>query len=172
MVLGPGLGRAEETGEFARQLISRWEGPLVVDADGLWATDEELLAERRGPTVITPHRGELASLTIPEPGWEEVQALAEKGVVVLAKGNPTLVCDSSQNWVVREGGPELATIGTGDVLAGWLGALWARGLSPAESARSAAFWHGRAGSSLAARGTVTADALCSEVGRWAWEATL
>lgn len=169
MVLGPGLGRAKETREWARQVIGRWNGPLLVDADGLWACDQKLLAERSGPTVITPHRGELASLTGPDPGLEQIRGLAELGVVVVAKGNPTLVCDASQTWVVREGGPELATIGTGDVLAGWLGALWARGLSPSEAARSAAFWHGRAGVALAARGTVTADALSSEVRRWAWE---
>ena len=71
--------------------------------------------------------------------------------------------------MVREGGPELATIGTGDVLAGWVAALWARGLSPGAAARSAAFWHGRAGAALSARRTVTADALSEEVGRWAWE---
>ena len=170
MVIGPGLGRVEKTREWARQVVGLWDGPLLVDADGLWACDQKLLAERPGPTVITPHRGELASLTRPDPGLQEIRALAESGVVVLAKGNPTLVCDATQTWVVREGGPELATIGSGDVLAGWLGALWARGLSPAEAARSAAFWHGRAGAALAARGTVTADALASSVSRWAWEA--
>lgn len=169
MVIGPGLGRAGETREWGRRVIEQWEGPLVVDADALWACDPPLLAGRRGPTVITPHRGELASLTCAEPGLAEIQGLALLGMVVLAKGNPTLVCDPSQTWVVREGGAELATIGSGDVLAGWVAALWARGLSPLTAARSAAFWHGRAGAGLAARRTVTADALAQEVGRWAWE---
>ena len=171
MVMGPGVGVAEESREFVRQVISERTGALVVDADGLRAADVELLAKRRGPTVITPHRGELASLVGPSPGLAEMQGLGLLGMVVLGKGNPTLVCDERDTWVVREGGPELATIGSGDVLAGWLGALWARGLSPSEAARSAAFWHGRAGAALAARGTVTADVLASEVGRWSWEAT-
>ena len=169
MVIGPGIGRVPETAGWARQVIEQWEGPLVVDADALWASDAELLAARRGPTVITPHRGELASLTVADPRVTEIQGLAAMGLVVLAKGNPTLVCDPSQTWVVGEGGPELASIGSGDVLAGWVAALWARGLSPLTAARSAAFWHGRAGAGLAARRTVTADVLVDEVGRWAWE---
>ena len=171
MVIGPGIGRADHTARWARGMIEGWEGRLVVDADGLWASDPGLLSDRRGPTVITPHRAELASLTNADPGLEEARGLAARGIVVLAKGNPTLVCDPSGTWVVREGGPELATIGTGDVLAGWVAALWARGLSPRTAARSAAFWHGRAGAALSARRTVTADALSEEVGRWAWERT-
>lgn len=168
MVIGPGIGRAAATRRFAREVIERREGPLVVDADALWASDARLLSTRRGPTVVTPHRGELAGLTGADPGPAEAQGLAGRGMVVLAKGNPTLVCDSSRAWVVREGGPELATIGSGDVLAGWVAALWARGLRPETAARSAAFWHGRAGAALATRRTVTADLLVAEVGRWAW----
>ncbi len=169
VVIGPGIGRAATTREWARGVIAGRKGPLVVDADALWASDGRLWAARAGPTVVTPHRGELAALTRADPGLAEAQELATPGVVVLAKGNPTLVCDRSRTWLVREGGPELATIGTGDVLAGWVGALWARGLPPETAARSAAFWHGRAGASLAARRTVTADLLAGEVGRWAWE---
>lgn len=169
MVIGPGISRAVATAEWARGVIERWEGPLVIDADALWAAGPELLSTRLGPTVITPHRGELATLTGPHPGLAEAQQLARQGMVVLAKGNPTWVCDPTGTWLVGEGGPELATIGTGDVLAGWVGALWARGLSAEVAARSAAFWHGRAGAALAARRTVTADLLAGEVGRWAWE---
>ncbi|MCE2526846.1 MAG: NAD(P)H-hydrate dehydratase [Actinomycetia bacterium] len=169
MVIGPGIGRTEETRKWARRVITGRTGALVVDADALRAADVDLLSRRRHPTVITPHRGELASLTGPDPGLAEMQSLGRAGVVVLGKGNPTLVCDATESWVVKEGGPELATIGSGDVLAGWLGALWARGLSPSVAARSAAFWHGRAGAALASRRTVTADVLVEEVGRWAWE---
>ncbi len=169
MVIGPGIGRAATTAEWACGVIKRWEGPLVVDADALWAADPDLLSARTAPTIITPHRGELAGLVGADPGLTEIQQLAGLGLVVLSKGNPTLVCDPSGTWVVAEGGPELATIGTGDILAGWVAALWARGLRAETAARSAAFWHGRAGARLAARRTVTADLLAGEVGRWAWE---
>jgi NAD(P)H-hydrate repair Nnr-like enzyme with NAD(P)H-hydrate dehydratase domain len=84
------------------------------------------------------------------------------------KGNPTLISDGSEPIMVRTGGPELATIGTGDVLAGMIGALWARGLDARTAAVSAAYWHGVAGADLARSGTLTADALARHVGRFAW----
>ncbi len=89
----------------------------------------------------------------------------EAGIVVLLKGNPTFVLGGEQ-WVITTGGPELATIGTGDVLTGSVAALWARGLDPETAARSGAYWHGRAGRSLAGRTTVTAEGLAEEIGRW------
>ena len=69
---------------------------------------------------------------------------------------------------VASGGPELATIGTGDVLAGTIAALWARGLDPETAALSGAYWHGRAGSDLAAAGAITAPELALGMGRFAW----
>ena len=85
----------------------------------------------------------------------------------MLKGNPTFVLGVDR-WLVRSGGPELATIGTGDVLAGMIAALWARGLDGADAARSAAYWHGRAGADLARSRTVTAEKLASSVARFAW----
>jgi NAD(P)H-hydrate epimerase len=66
--------------------------------------------------------------------------------------------------VITSGGPELATIGTGDVLSGVVAALWAQGLDTEIAARSGAFWHGVAGSRLAALRTVTAEELVYAVG--------
>jgi NAD(P)H-hydrate repair Nnr-like enzyme with NAD(P)H-hydrate dehydratase domain len=62
----------------------------------------------------------------------------------------------------------LASIGTGDVLSGMVGALWARGLDPRTAAISAAYWHGIAGADLASSTTLTADTLARHVGRFAW----
>ncbi len=66
------------------------------------------------------------------------------------------------------GGPELATIGTGDVLAGMIAALWARGLQPGEATISAAYWHGVVGRELARHQTVTADILSDYISAFAW----
>ena len=85
----------------------------------------------------------------------------------MLKGNPTVVA-GRETWIVASGGPELASIGTGDVLTGMTAALWSRGLDPEPAARSAAYWHGRAGASLAARTSLTATGLIDEVGRFAW----
>ena len=166
VVLGPGLG--PKTGGFGRSFAQLWHGPLVLDADGLNGIDLDTLARRKGPTVLTPHAGEFRRLAGAEADHERASALSEEtGAVVLLKGNPTFVA-SPELWVVNSGGPELATIGTGDVLAGMVAALWARGLGPAEAARSGAYWHGRAGSQMGATGSRTALALADLVGRWAW----
>lgn len=167
MVAGPGLGRGQE--DFVAGLLDGWEGRLVLDADGLNAVDGvEPLARRTSPTVITPHAGEFERLTGKKASYRAAARLPDAaGVVVLLKGNPTFVLGSDR-WVVRSGGPELATIGTGDVLAGMLGALWARGLSGEDAARSAAYWHGRAGADLAEGGSVTAELLATAVGAYAF----
>jgi len=165
MALGPGLGPGRQA--FVAALLVGWDRPLVLDADAIAAAGVDRLAARRHPTVITPHAGEFQRLTGEEAGWRPAAALAERtGTVVLLKGNPTVVA-GRERWVVTSGGPELATLGTGDVLTGMLAALIARGLDPETAARSAAFRHGRAAARLAAMGTVTASALARRVGRFA-----
>jgi NAD(P)H-hydrate epimerase len=166
VALGPGLGRGPGPEAIVRHVLAAWEGPLVVDADGLNALDVDVLASRSAPTVVTPHAGEFRRLTGADPDWEAAAVLArDAGVVVVLKGNPTIVA-GEQVWVVAAGGPELATIGTGDVLTGMIAAWWAGGLDAETAARSAAYRHGAAGRSLAARTTVTASGLVSEVGAW------
>jgi NAD(P)H-hydrate epimerase len=165
MTLGPGLGSDQD--KFVAALLEQWLGPLVLDADGLNALSGPQQLEARGaPTIITPHRGEFARLTGSEASLKAARRLAkDTDTVLLLKGNPTLVL-GEERWAVTSGGPELATIGTGDVLAGAVAALWARGLDPETAARSGAYWHGWAGRSLAGRATVTAEGLVEEIGRW------
>ena len=167
LVIGPGLG--PDLGGFVSGLLDGRAGPLIVDADALNALDGPgLLAKRTGPTVITPHAGEFKRLTGEKADYRAAAELPDAaGVVVVLKGHPTFVL-GRERWVVVSGGPELATIGTGDVLAGMIGALWARGLDGDTAARSAAYWHGRAGAGLAATRSVTAETLAGEVGRYAW----
>ncbi len=167
LVLGPGLG--PDQGKFVSAILEGREGPLLIDADGLNAlSGSDQLLERSGPTMLTPHHGEFARITGEDPTPEAARRLAQStGVVVLLKGNPTIVA-GERRWVVASGGPELATIGTGDVLAGLVAALWARGLDAEAAARSGAYWHGRAGAELAASGAVTAERLADAMARWAW----
>lgn len=163
LVIGPGLGSHRE--EFVRRLLAEWRGPVVVDADALGAIDHTR-AVRGAPLVLTPHAAEFRRLTGVEPGPDTATELAANtGAVVLLKGNPTFVSDGSTPWAVTTGGPELATIGTGDVLAGMIAALLAAGQPAAMAARTGAFWHGRAGAALALSRTVTAQELATFVGR-------
>ncbi len=159
VVLGPGLGQARSTGVIAREFIRRCPVPLLVDADGLNALasepnslPEEATFDRPAPTVLTPHPGEMARLvrrSVPQVQAERVKetlALAQRsGSVVVLKGQRSVVAEPGGRAAVNPtGNPGMATGGTGDVLAGVVGALLARHDSW-RAATAGAFVHGRAG---------------------------
>ena len=159
VVIGPGLGSAPGLGEFVAGILAGLAGPMVVDADALNALDGPQHLIREGETTITPHAGEFSRLTGRAASYQAAARLADDaGITVLLKGAPTFVM-GAERWVVASGGPELATIGTGDVLAGMIGAFRAAGLDSLVATRSAAFWHGRAAADLQHTRTVTADQL-------------
>jgi hydroxyethylthiazole kinase-like uncharacterized protein yjeF len=168
LVIGPGLGL--ERADLVTKTLSTWEGPMVIDADALAAiAPERVFGDQaiglRSRTVVTPHAGEFERLTGRPPSYSGARELADRiGATVLLKGNPTFVTDGGVPWLVNTGGPELATIGTGDVLAGMTAALLAGGHDPAVAGRAAAYWHGRAGADLARTRVVTALRLVEEIG--------
>ena len=165
VLVGPGLGRDTPADVVS---VLEVDDPLVLDGDALIPEIVDHLASRPAPTVLTPHAGEFRRLFGAEPTYGVAsQAARTAKMTVLLKGNPTFVV-GAERWVVSNGGPELATIGTGDVLAGMIAALWARGLDADVAARSAAYWHGRAGAALARHTAVTAAELAIDVGRYAW----
>jgi NAD(P)H-hydrate epimerase len=165
-IAGPGLAPADR--EAAQPIVGK-AARVVLDAGGLEPALIEAAGEGGAEVVITPHAREFERVAGVEGGAFAARAYAEKkGVTVLLKGNPTLITEGSEPIVVTTGGPELASIGTGDVLAGMIGALWARGLDASTAAVSAAYWHGIAGADLARTTTLTADALARHVGRFAW----
>jgi NAD(P)H-hydrate epimerase len=150
LVIGNGLGTGEGTAaEIRRAVAAAAEAvPVVVDADGLTALagDDTRLGDR---VVLTPHDGEFARLAGGPPGDDRLGAArdlaARRGCVVLLKGGPTVVAAPDGTvFAVATGDSRLATAGTGDVLAGVIGALCARGLDPFRAAAAAAFLHGQA----------------------------
>jgi hydroxyethylthiazole kinase-like uncharacterized protein yjeF len=153
VVLGPGLGRSESTGAFVRALVARLEVPLLIDADALYALGDDLglVAARIAPTVLTPHSAEAARLlgTTPEAVDADrpaaVRALAVGSATAVLKGPATLVAESGRIVVNQSGGPGLATLGTGDVLSGIVGALLARGMLPIHAAVVGCYLHGASG---------------------------
>ncbi|MGH2866174.1 MAG: NAD(P)H-hydrate dehydratase [Solirubrobacteraceae bacterium] len=155
LVLGPGLGRAEESGHLARELARTVKIPLLLDADGLNAHAGRLdaLAQRPAATVLTPHAGELARLLGTESAEIErhrlqaVRRAAETAqAVIVLKGDDTLVAEPGGRVGVSRGGASaLATAGTGDVLSGITGAFLAKGVEPFTAACAAVFLHARAG---------------------------
>jgi ADP-dependent NAD(P)H-hydrate dehydratase / NAD(P)H-hydrate epimerase len=159
-VLGPGLGRDPGSVELARGAVAAIEAPLVIDADGLnaFAGEIDRIAERRAPTVLTPHVGELGRLL--GRSSEEVaarrlgsarDAAEAAGAVVVLKGDDTIVTDGARIAVNALSAPALATAGTGDVLSGMVAALIARGLEPFAAACAGVLAHARAGGDAARR---------------------
>ena len=165
VVAGPGLG--EEDRDEAADIL-RKASRVVLDAGGLEPELVEAALEGGASVVATPHEGEFRRIAGVGGGSYSIRAYArKKGLVLLLKGNPTRISDGAEPVLVDTGGAELASIGTGDVLAGMIGSLWARGLQGMEAAVSGAYWHGRAGADLASTGAVTADALSRHVARFA-----
>jgi hydroxyethylthiazole kinase-like uncharacterized protein yjeF len=159
-VLGPGLGRDPGAIELAREVLPAIAAPLVIDADGLNAFAGKLdsIAERRAPTILTPHAGELGRLL--ERPSEEVaahrlaaarEAAGMARAIVVLKGDDTIVTDGERIAVNALSAPALATAGTGDVLSGIVAALLARGLEPFAAACAAVLAHARAGRDAAER---------------------
>lgn len=164
-VVGPGLGRGEATAAEVRALLAGAEVPVVVDGDGLTALGDDpgaVLRGRPAPTVLTPHDGELAGLTGAPPGADRFEAArrlaAGTGAVVLLKGPTTVIAEpGGAVLVTTTGDARLATAGTGDVLAGIVGALLAGGLDAHRAAAAAAHLHGRAGALASGHGLVAGD---------------
>jgi hydroxyethylthiazole kinase-like uncharacterized protein yjeF len=159
-VLGPGLGRDEDSLALAREVAPRIEAPLVIDADGLNAFAGQLdrLAARKAPTVLTPHAGELGRLLERESAEINARRLATareaaawSGAIVVLKGDDTIVTDGTRVAVNAVAAPGLATAGSGDVLSGITAALLARGLEPFAAACAAVIAHARAGREAARR---------------------
>jgi NAD(P)H-hydrate epimerase len=173
LVIGPGLGQSDLAAGWVGEVLASGV-PAVLDADALnlVAGVTEALAKAAGPIVVTPHPGEAARLlgtTVAEVEADRLAAAralaARSHAVVVLKGARTIVCDGTLGdefcAINPTGGPELATGGSGDVLAGVIAALIAQGVAPALAARAGVFVHGRAGEELAARhgtrGVVSSD---------------
>ena len=158
-VIGPGLGRQQQTTGALGELFAAIDAPILVDADGLWhlAADRAMLRALDEKTVLTPHAGEMArlreALGQPEDTDEEMcrRFLEEVPAVVALKGPLTLIASSEGNWRNPTGNAGMATAGSGDVLAGVIGALLARGDSPTVATRRGCWLHGRAGDIAAER---------------------
>ncbi|WP_422115304.1 NAD(P)H-hydrate dehydratase [Brachybacterium sp. UNK5269] len=161
LVVGPGLpGEDPRVRAGAELLRAGGEGLQrgVIDAGGLTAL---AAGHRFGPDVVlTPHRGEAERLAdrldldpgLPGPQLARALAAAT-GATVLLKGAVTLIApgDGGPLRAQDDATAQLATAGTGDVLAGVLGTLLAAGLPGPDAAALAAILHGRAGR-LASRG--------------------
>jgi len=156
IVAGPGLGRGEAVTTFVRELLDKSEGPLVLDADALnaFADEPALLVGREGrDLIITPHPGEMARLvgcTVEDLQADRIGIATDFAkrhrLYLVLKGYRTLVVTPDEKVFVNPTGcPGMATGGTGDVLAGMLGAWLAQLLDAEAACKLAVYLHGSAG---------------------------
>ena len=158
LVMGPGFGTDERARAVVRHVLASYTGPIVADADALTVHARALedFASAGGRAILTPHAGELARLLgTTSEGIEAdrfgavCSAAARANAVVLLKGPFTAIAAPDGRVVVNStGNPALATAGSGDVLAGIIGAL-ACTLPPFAAAWCGAYLHGAAGDAWA-----------------------
>ena len=176
IVVGPGMGRKAGAGMLHR--LIKIGKPMVIDADGLslLARSPHLRTAIDSRVVLTPHSGEMARLLERTPQNVEQNrpqavkdAIALFGASILLKGPYTLSSTESHMMVNTSGGSELATAGSGDVLAGIIGALLVGGCPPYRAMALGAYLHGWAGYHAAqTQGTVTAEDIIEGIGM-AWQ---
>mgnify|MGYP001013372107 FL=1 len=153
VVLGPGLGQGTKQKELVANVLNSFQGPIVLDADGINAIDNsEILSNRKGLTVITPHPGELARLL--NKDIKEIQDnriyyskyTAEKyNVITVLKGYQTIVAYKDSLFKNTTGNPGMATAGSGDVLSGMIISFICQGIKPFQACKLGIYCHGLAG---------------------------
>ena len=172
IALGPGLGQSAEVTSVVLGVLSQTTVPLVLDADALNAVVPYLdaLSARTAPLVLTPHPGEFARLLGCATAFVQarrqdaaVAFAASRRVVVVLKGQGTVVTDGRRVFVNTTGNPGMATGGTGDVLTGLIGTLLGQGLEAFTAAQTGVYLHGLAGDlardELGERGLISSDLL-------------
>ena len=159
LAIGPGLGTHASTGRLVGRLIEESPVPLVIDADGLnlIAAEPSVLSRRRSPIVLTPHPGEMASLSghstadIQDDRIGHARAFAERHQVHLVlKGAATVVARPDGTvFVNATGNPGMAAGGMGDVLTGLIAGLVTQGMEASAAAQTGVYLHGMAADRMA-----------------------
>ncbi|MBU0641197.1 MAG: NAD(P)H-hydrate dehydratase [Planctomycetes bacterium] len=163
VALGPGLGLSGEVTGVVSTVLTKFAGPVVLDADGLNSISgvRDWWKSRAGRvTVVTPHPGEMARLRqgagLPETRGQSDAARREvavefarlTGVTVVLKGYATVVATPVVIYINTTGNPGMATGGMGDVLTGLVAALLGQGLAAFDAARLGVYCHGAAADRL------------------------
>jgi len=170
VLIGPGLGRDTETLAFIRGLIKKNEKNFIIDADGLFAFNgyTDYLRKERCSTVLTPHFGEFANLLgisveeLKKDFYNIAKEFALKyNVVLVLKNSPTVITNGTGFYINSCGSENLATIGSGDVLSGIIGSLFAQSGDILRSSISGVYLHSYCGDKLYGRsgssGTIAGD---------------
>lgn len=152
LLIGPGLGLDPSTQEAVLEIVRACQAPIVIDADGISAVSQDVSVLDGKSCVITPHAREYHTLTgrelpndLDARQMDVTEAARELGVVLLVKGMIDVISDGAWTKLNKTGNAGMTVGGTGDVLAGEVGALLTKRVSPFNAARIAAFTNGAAG---------------------------
>ena len=163
VALGPGLSQQPETRELILWLIQNIYRNMVIDADGLNALSDKVnvLHKIKRHAVLTPHPGEMSRLAglgsaknvqkdRLNTASQFVQSIQkklnnERRLILVLKGDKTIVADSDKVYVNRTGNPGMATAGTGDVLTGIIASLIGQGYDVFDASQLGVYIHGLAG---------------------------
>ncbi|MGF6525918.1 NAD(P)H-hydrate dehydratase [Variovorax sp. PvP013] len=157
VVLGPGMLDEKRSVAFVRGLLPLLrEAVVVLDAYAMSVARDGAFDQ---PVVLTPHAGEMAHLTgltkeavCADPLGAAREAAGRWNACVALKGAETFIVQPGEGaWRFDGGTPGLATSGSGDTLAGLIGGLAARGLSPLQASAWGVLLHARAGHALGRR---------------------
>jgi ADP-dependent NAD(P)H-hydrate dehydratase / NAD(P)H-hydrate epimerase len=167
LVIGPGAGIGATTQENALAALASGAS-VVLDADAITSFSSEpeklfaaIAGKDSGDVVLTPHEGEFLRLFGSLQGCKATrarEAAARSGATILLKGADTVIARPDGRVVINSTGtPLLATAGAGDVLAGLIGGLLARGMGGFDAACAAAYLHGKAGRAFGKPGLIADD---------------
>ena len=150
VLVGPGMGWNERTFAIVQTVLAEFQGPVVLDADGINVLSGhiDILRGRTGTTILTPHEGEFVRIGGELSGDRTLAArkLAQStNSIILLKGHGTVITDGVRDYINPTGNPGMAVGGSGDVLSGIITALLGQGLEPLEAAACGAWLHGAAG---------------------------
>lgn len=155
VVLGPGLGTSELSCNIMKSVADEIRVPIIVDADGLniIAKDLQLLDDMTSKTevILTPHLKEMERLCgtlVSELNYNMELAVdfsCQHNCTVVLKNHTELITDGIRIFYCISGNEALATGGSGDVLAGIIGALLGQKMSGIDAAAVGAYVHGAAG---------------------------
>lgn len=161
LVIGPGLVDENASSDLIAAVAAELDVPAVIDAAALacFAGRRDAFVHLRGRAILTPHAGEMATMlgcdrdTVESDPPRHAREAAKKfGAIVALKGATTYIADPTGALYRNDHGDVgLATSGSGDVLAGIIGGLLARGAEPLHAAAWGVSLHARAGAALSDR---------------------
>jgi NAD(P)H-hydrate epimerase len=159
VVIGPGLSLNDETQKLIRELIAEINKPLLIDGDGLniVANDLGCIKNRKAPTILTPHLGEMTRIVgknINDISNDKINILQdtaqELNATIVLKGAHSLIAYPDKNVFINlSGNSGMATAGSGDVLTGTIAAMYGLGFAINDAVRIGVFMHGFTGDIVA-----------------------